>query len=91
MPVASVDRQRVHVGAQADDLARRRPAAADHADDAGPADARHHLVAAERPQLVGDDPGGAVDVVEELRVLVDVAAPGGDLVGHVGDAVDDRA
>ena len=41
-----VDRQRVHVGAQADRRARRR-ACPDDADHAGPADAGHDLVAAE--------------------------------------------
>ena len=83
------DRQCVHVGPQADGLARGRFAAADHADDAGAADARHHLVAAEFPQAVGDDAGGAVDFVEQLRVLVEVMAPGGHFVGEGGDAIDD--
>ena len=63
--------------------------AAYHADDAGAADARHHLVAAELAQAVGDDAGGAVDVVLQLRVLVEVMAPGGHFVGEGGDAVDD--
>ena len=70
-------------------LPEARLAAADHADDAGPADAGDDLVAAERPELVGDDAGGAVHVVEQFGILVEVAAPGGDLVREVGDAVDD--
>jgi hypothetical protein len=28
-------------------------------------------------------------VVEELGILMEIAAPGGDLVGQIGDAVDD--
>ena len=53
----------------------------DDADHAGPADARHHLVAAEGLELVGDDAGGAVHVVHELGMLVQVAAPRRDLIG----------
>ncbi|MGY3420073.1 hypothetical protein ACVWZW_000548 [Bradyrhizobium sp. F1.13.4] len=83
------DRQRVHVGAQANGLARGGFAAADHTDDTGAADARHHLVAAELAQAVGNDAGGAVDVVLQLRVLVEVMAPGGHFVGEGGNAVDD--
>ena len=71
------------------DLAARAALALDDADDAGPADAGHDLVAAECLELVGDDAGGAVHVEEELGVLVEIAAPAGDLVGKVGDAVDD--
>ena len=67
--------QRVHVGAHADHLARGGLATPDDADHARPADAGHHLVAAECLELVGDDPGRAVHVVEHLRVLMDVAAP----------------
>ena len=83
------DRQRIHVGAQANGLARGGLAAADHADDAGAADAGHDLVATERAQFVGDDAGGAVDFVEQLRVLVEVMAPGGHFVGEGGNTVDD--
>ncbi len=83
------DRQRVHVGAHADDFAGAGLAALDDADDAGPADARHDLVAAEGFELLGDDAGGTVNVVEQLRVLVQIAAPGGDFVVHPGDAVHD--
>ncbi len=36
------------------------------------------------------DAGGAVDVVEQLRVGMQVAPPGGDIGMQVGDAVDDR-
>ena len=85
-----LDRQRVHVGAQADDLAGAALAAADDADHAGAADARHHLVAAEALQLVGDAAGGAVDVVEQFGMGMQIVPPCGDLAVQVGDAVDDR-
>ena len=65
-------------------------AALDDADDAGPAEAGHDLVAAEALELVRHDPRGAVNVEQKLRVFVEVAAPGGDFIGEVGDAVDDR-
>ena len=68
-------RQRIHVGAHADHLAGAALAALDDADHAGPADARHHLVAAEGLELVGDHAGGAMHLVEDLGVLMDVAAP----------------
>ena len=82
-----LDRQGVHVGADADHAPASRRAALDDGDDAGAADALHHLVAAELPALLGDDARGAVHVVEQLRVLVEVAAPDADLVGHLGHAV----
>jgi hypothetical protein len=87
--VGLIDRQRVHVGAQADGLSRRAFAAADDADHAGAADARHHLVAAERLELVGDRGRRAMHVVHEFRMGMQVMPPVGDLVMQVGDAVDD--
>src|SRR4029077_2881372 len=77
------------VGAHAQHLAGAAFAALDHADHAGLADARHHLVAAERLELVDDYPGGALHLIQNLGVLMDVAAPLGDLVLHGGNAVDD--
>ena len=47
------------------------------------------LVAAERLELVGNDAGRAVHVEEQFGVLVEVAPPGGDFVGEVGNAIDD--
>ena len=61
------DRQRVHVGAQADRLAATTLAAANDADHAGPADAGHDLVAAEGLQFFGDGAGRALHVVQQLR------------------------
>ncbi len=83
------DRQRIHVGTQADGLAGGHVAAADHADHAGAADAGDDLVAAEGAQLIGDDAGGAMHLVEQFGVLVEIVAPSGHFVGERGNAVDD--
>ena len=80
------DRQRVHVGAQADGGAAAL-AAANDADDAGLADAGHHLVAAEFLQLLGDEGRGLEHVEIQLRLLVDVTTPAGDLFLQFGGAV----
>ena len=92
-PGLFLERQRVHVGAQPDHLATGRGAgfaAADHADDAGPADAGDDVVAAETLELVGHRCRGAVHVVAQFRMGVDIPPPGGDLAVQVGDAIDDR-
>ena len=49
-------------------------AASDDADHAGTPDPGHHLVAAEAFELLGDRRGGAMDVVEQLRMGMDIAA-----------------
>ena len=69
------DRQRVHVGAQADGRAVAQPAA-NHADHAGPADAGHDLVAAELGEPFGDEARPSSEHVEtELRLAVDMPPP----------------
>jgi hypothetical protein len=80
------DRQRIHVGAQR----HHGPglAALEQPDDAGVGDLVLHLDA-ERAQVVGDDLRGAELAVAELRVLVEVAAPGDDLRLRAGDGVGD--
>ena len=55
--------------------------------DAGAPDPRHHLVAAEFLQLLGNDPGGAVGVEQDLGMFVQVAPPRGDLGQHLGKTV----
>ena len=88
--VCFLDRQRVHVGAQPDDacaLACRAPA--NDADHSGAADPGHHLIAAEAAQLFGNCARSAMHVVEELRVGVQVAPPGGDVAVEISNAVDD--
>ena len=84
-----LDRQSVHVGAHPDHLGARL-AAADDADDAGAADAGNDVVAAEALEPFRHRPRGAVDVILKLRMGVQVAAPFGDFIVQVGDAVDDR-
>jgi hypothetical protein len=83
-------RQRVHVGAQADDAVRRSLAASDDADHAGAADPGHDLVAAEFLQTFGDDSGRAMHFVQEFRMLVKIMAPGGNFIGERGNTIDDR-
>ena len=73
-----LDRQRVHVGAQADHLARLALAAVDHPDHAGSAEARHHLVAAEAFKFLGDGRRRALHVIEQFRVGVQIVPPFGD-------------
>ncbi len=87
-----LDRQRIHVSAKPDHLevaVHRRLAALDDADDAGAAKAGRDLVAAEFPQPVRDECRSAVHVVQQFRMLVDIAAPGLDIGLQIGDAVDD--
>ena len=84
-----LDRQGIHVGAQAEHLVAGLPAA-DDADHAGAADAGNHLVAAEAFELVGDRGRGAVHVVTQLRMGMKVPPPFLDLAVQIGDAVDYR-
>src|SRR5262249_685005 len=89
--VRLLDRQRIHVSAQADHLAGpTRPVAPDDADHAGAPDAGHHLVAAERGELSGDRCSGPVHVVEELRMRMNIVPPGGDLALEVRYTIDNR-
>jgi hypothetical protein len=85
-----LDRQRVHVGAQADHLVGLALAAVDDADHAGAPQARHHLVATEGLELLGHGSSRPLHVVKQFGMGMDIAPPGGDLVVQVGDAVDDR-
>ena len=80
--VGLLDRQRVHVGAQAD--GPRALARAQHAHHPGAADAAVHLEA-ERLELVGHDPRGARLLEAELGMGVDVAPPGGHLAVQARD------
>src|SRR3977135_1705347 len=87
-----LQRQRVHVGAQADHLAvaGARLLAADHAHHPGAADAGHDLVAAEGRELLGHRRGGALDVILQLRMGMDVAPPRRDLGMKIGQTIEDR-
>ena len=86
-----LDRQRVHVGAKPDhlDFALAGLLALDDADDAGAAEAGRDLVAAELAQAIRHECCGAVHVVEQFGVFMDIAAPGLDIGLQIGDAVDD--
>ncbi len=85
-----LDRQRVHVGAQADHFVGLALAAVDDADHPGAAEAGHHLVAAEGFELLGDGRRRALHVIEQLRMGMQIVPPGGDFGREVGDSVDDR-
>ena len=63
--------------------------ALDDADDAGTAEAGHHLVAAEFPQPVRHECRSAVHVVQQFGMFMDIPAPGLDVGLQIGDAVDD--
>ena len=52
-------------------------------------EAGHNLVAAELAQPVRNECCGAVNIVQQLRMLVDVPAPGLNIGLEVGDAVHD--
>ncbi len=84
------DRQRIHVGAQADHLAAAVAASANDADHARPAYPGDYFVEAESAQLFGNGRGRPVDLVEDLRVLVQVMPPSDDVVLEIGETVDDR-
>src|SRR5262249_60447833 len=65
-------------------------AAADHADNTGAPDSRHHLVAAEALELIGNRSRSAMHIVEKFGMGMDIVPPGTDLALHGGNAVDDR-
>ena len=88
--VGLFDWERVHVGAQADGAVAGTFAAMDHADHPGLADPGHNLVAAEAFELLGDHSGGAVNVVLQFGMGMDIVPPGGNFRVQVGDAVEDR-
>ena len=90
------DRQRVHVGAQADGGAAVAPvariarvAAVDDRDHAGLRDPLVQLVHPELAQALGHEGGGLGQVEPQLGVLVQVAPPRGHVFGVAGDAVED--
>ena len=82
------DRQRIHVGAQADDRARGRPLPPDQRHDARGRDSLMHLVHAEFAQPRGDKGRRLVTVERELGMHVKVPPPGCHLLREIGDAVD---
>ena len=85
-----VDRQRVHVGAQPDDLARSIRLALDHAHNPGAANARDDLIAAELPQELGHPRACAMRVEQNFRVLVKISPPNGDFILQFRETVLNR-
>ena len=79
-----VHRQGVHVGPKPD-AAFAGTTACEHADDAGLADASVNLDAP-GGELLGHDAGGADLLEPDLRMRVQVAPDGSELVGEIGDA-----
>ncbi len=84
------DRQGVHIGAKPDHFAAGGPAPANHADDAGAADAGRNLVNAELLETVGNLRRCPMHVVLQLGMAVQIAAPGSDVVLKIGEAVNNR-
>ena len=84
-----VERQRVHVGTHADDLAGGLPFAFDRRHDARLPDARGHGIAAECPELLRHRRRRAMHVKAKLRVLMQVPPPCGDFFLHSSDTIDD--
>ena len=53
------------------------------------AEAGRDLVAAEFAQPIGDECRGAMDLVEQFGIFMDIAAPGLNIGLQIGDAVHD--
>ena len=53
------------------------------------ADAGRDLIAAELSKPFGDECGGAMHLVEQFGMFVDIPAPGLDIGLQIGDAIDD--
>mmetsp|Transcript_22895 Transcript_22895/g.38369 ORF Transcript_22895/g.38369 Transcript_22895/m.38369 type:complete len:417 (-) Transcript_22895:1332-2582(-) len=85
-----MDRQRIHIRAQADDLARRIRAALDHAHDARAPDPFDHFITAKVPQLFRHQRAGAVGLKQNFRVFVNVTSPRRDIGLHFGKSVLNR-
>ena len=79
-PRLLMDRQGIHVGAQAYRHPRSSGLAVDQPDDSRASDACHNLVASEFLELLLDDSGGAMHLEEQLRMRVEVTPPPGNFV-----------
>ena len=82
-----VNRQGIHIGAQAD--GGTRPLPVDDGNDAGDRNAFVDLVHAELAQSVSDEGGGGMAIEGQLGVLVQMAPPGRHVGGVISDAVQD--
>ena len=79
--------QCIHIGTQANGFIARQ-ATFDNADNARAPDARDNFVAPEGAQFLGYDSRGAVNIVIEFRVLMQVTSPSDDFICKFGDPVD---
>ena len=84
-----LDRQSVHVGAQADGAVGGPALPPNHTNHPGAADAGHHFVAAEGPKPVRHEPGRAIDVVEQLGMGMEIVPPRRHRVGEVAYPFED--
>ena len=85
-----MDRQGVHVGAQADRARARRAAAADDSNNAAAPDPGRHFIATESLKTLGDESGGARNVIEQFGMAMNVAAPALRIGGEILDGGIDR-
>ena len=85
-PSRLMDRQRIHIGAQAHDLAAVGPSF-DDPDDSGAANAFDHLITAKGAQFFGDKGRGAVGFKQDFRMRMNVASPFGDIRVQLGKTV----
>jgi hypothetical protein len=67
----------------------RRLAAFDDTDDARAAKTGRDFVAAEFPQAIRHECRGAMHIVEQFGMFVDIPAPGLNIGLQIGDTVDD--
>src|SRR5262249_46541629 len=88
--IGLLDRQRIHVGAQADGLAVLSLFSTNDADNTGAPKAGHNFVAAEGLELVRNGRSGAMHGVHQFRVHMQIAPPLGDFPMKIGNAVYNR-
>ena len=81
------DRQRVHICAQSDDPPAR--AAVNDADHPRAPYACFHFVDAKAFEQLGNFSSGAMNLIEQFGMRMEIATPGGDLLVHVGNRIDD--
>ncbi len=72
------NRQRIHIGAQANHLARDIGFAVDHPDNPGTTNPAFDLVAAKSRQFLFDNCRGAECIKQQFRVFMQITPPFGD-------------
>jgi hypothetical protein len=71
--------QGIHICPEPDDPATGIRAATDEPDNSGAPEPGHHLIAAEGAQLVCDNAGRALHIIEHFRVRMEILSPTGNL------------